>query len=78
MLLLTSHAVHFRAIYFEAVDTISSCIKQQFDQPEYKQYSKLETLLLKGAVCESREVNEELQHVRMMYTGDVDVDKLIV
>ena len=26
---------HFRAIYFEAVDTITSCIKQRFDQPGY-------------------------------------------
>ena len=37
---------HFRAIYFEAVDTVTGCIKQRFDQPGYKQYSILETLLL--------------------------------
>ena len=31
-------------------------------------------------MCESREVNEELQHVRTMYmyAGDVDVDKLVI
>ena len=33
---------NFRVIYFEAVDTMTGCIKQCFDQPGYKQYSMLE------------------------------------
>ena len=52
----------FRAIYFEAVDTVTSCIKQRFDQPGYKQYSILETLLLKAAI--SSEIEQELLKVK--------------
>ena len=40
---------YYRAIYFEALDTVVNCIKDRFDQEGYKIYSKLELLLLKMA-----------------------------
>ena len=40
---------HYRIIYFETIDLITSCIKSWFEQPGYKVYSSLEKLLLKSA-----------------------------
>ena len=36
---------HYRAIYFEALDTVIACIKERFEQ---ESYSKLEQLIIKG------------------------------
>ena len=38
---------HYRALYFEALDLITSCIPDRFDQPGYKTYGQVEALLLK-------------------------------
>ena len=35
---------YYKAIYYEAVDTITRCIKKRFDQPGYKKYCVLEAL----------------------------------
>ena len=67
---------HYRLIYFEAIDTITSCIKQRFDQPGYKQYSILEALLLKAT--RSSEIDRELQQVKEVYADDLDVEKLTI
>ena len=40
---------HYRVHYFEALDLLIACIKNRFDQPGYRVYSKLETLLLDAA-----------------------------
>ena len=32
---------HYRVIYFEALDLITSCISDRFDQPGYKTYGKV-------------------------------------
>ena len=50
----------YRAIYFEALDVVSG-IKECFDQPGYKLYSKLKDLLLKAA--NKQEHKEELKVV---------------
>ena len=42
----TTAEVHFRRIYFEALDLVLQCIGELFDQPGY---CKLECLLLKAA-----------------------------
>ena len=43
---------HYRAIYFEAFNLILSCIRDRFDQPGYRIFSKLEKLPLKAACGE--------------------------
>ena len=40
---------HYRKIYFEAVDHLISSLKERFNQPAFKVYANLETLLLKAA-----------------------------
>ena len=40
---------YYRAEYFEAIDLIVGGVKDHFDQPGYKVYSKLEKLLLNAA-----------------------------
>ena len=40
---------HYRVQFFEALDLLIACIKDRFDQPGYRVYSKLETLLLDAA-----------------------------
>ena len=50
----TVHATvekQYRVIYFEAVDLITSCVSDHFDQPGYKTYAKVQNLLLKAAIC---------------------------
>ena len=39
----------YRVQYFEALDLLIQCIKDRFDQPGYRIYSKLESLLLNAA-----------------------------
>ena len=47
---------HYRSIYYEPIDTVTSCVKKRFEQNDYRTYySKLESLLLcsaKGESCE--------------------------
>ncbi len=50
----TVHATvedQYRVIYFEALDLITSCIENRFDQPGYKTYKKVQELLLKACSC---------------------------
>ena len=47
---LDSVEKHYRSIYFEAIDTVISCIKKRFEQNDYTTYySKLESILLCSA-----------------------------
>ena len=39
---------HYKTIYFEAFDCVIACIKDRFDQPDYRRYVSLQNLLLKG------------------------------
>ena len=49
---------HYRAIYYEAIDTVTSCIKSRFGQNDYMTYySKLESLLLKSVKGNLNEKN---------------------
>ena len=61
---------HYRVIYFEALDLIVTCIENRFDQPDYKTYGKVETLLLKAAA--SKPHAEELQFLLSFYGSDFD------
>jgi len=42
---------HYRVIYFEALDLITSSIEDRFNQPGYKTYEKVQALLLKAAAA---------------------------
>ena len=58
---------HYRSIYYETIDTITSCIKDRFDHEGYCVYSKLENLLVKGKVSE-----DEIDEVMSFYKTDFD------
>ena len=62
---------HYRVAYFEALDLSVLCIEDHFNQPGYKTYCKVQTLLLKAAASEPYE--NELQFVLSFYGTDFDV-----
>ncbi len=62
--------IHYRIIYFEALDLITSCIEDRYNQPGFKTYEKVQTLLLKAAFKES--YDEEMQFVLYFYGSDFD------
>ncbi len=62
--------IHYRIIYFEALDLITSCIEDRYNQPGFKTYEKVQTLLLKAASKES--YDEEMQFVLYFYGSDFD------
>ena len=57
-------------IYFEALDLITHCIDERFNQPGYKTYTNIEALLLKAAAAQPYE--EELTFVFSFYGSDFD------
>ena len=40
---------YFRQIYFNAIDTVTACIKRRSDQPGYKIYDQVEQMLVNAA-----------------------------
>ena len=40
---------HYGWVYYEAIDLITTCINNRFDQPGYKIYCNIQDLLLKAA-----------------------------
>lgn len=67
---------HYRVFYFEALDLIIQCIDDHFNQPGYRVYSALETLLVKG--CKQIEHQDELNQVQKLYDNDINYDNLEV
>ena len=65
---------HYRSIYFEAIDTLVQCIMRRFDQPGFKVYRNLETLLLKGA--RGANFDAELSSVQNLYQNDFNIELL--
>ena len=39
---------HYRQIYLQALDTVTSCIKRRFDQPDFRKYVCLQEIFLKA------------------------------
>lgn len=66
--------LHYRAIFYEAIDLITTCIKLRFDQPGYRLYRNLEDLLVKAANKE--EHDEELEAVCRFDADDLNRDQL--
>ena len=65
---------HFKSVYFEAIDLIVNCIQNRFDQPGYRIYQSLETLLVKA--CKQEELQEHLDKVCDFYHDDFDKEML--
>ena len=61
---------HYRPQYFEAIDLITGCIKNRFDQPGYRVYFELQNLLLKAAY--GKPYSSELESVVKFYGTDLD------
>ena len=59
----------YRRIYFEALDLIVSSIEERFDQPSFKAYSNMESLL-KG-VLSSQDVSSQMDYMKENYADDV-------
>lgn len=66
----------YRRKYYAVLDTVVSCIKERFEQPDYEIYSSLEQLLVKAAMSKSYE--EEFVTVTTFYHDDIDGDLLSV
>ena len=49
---------YYQQHYFEAIDLIFNCIQDRFNQPGYKVYSTLESLLMKA--CKQEEFEDDL------------------
>ena len=59
----------YRRIYFEALDLIVSSIEERFDQPSFKAYSNMESLLI--GILSSQDVSSEMDYMKENYADDV-------
>ena len=60
---------YFRQSYYEAIDVVVGCIENRFDQPGYRIYSTLETLLVKA--CKQEEIAGKLEVILSFYNDDL-------
>ena len=67
---------YYRVIYYEALDSLITSLKERFNQPCVKAFENLESLLPKSLSNES--IANEIEYVKCVYKGDLDVDKLVV
>ena len=67
---------HYRLIYYEALDSLITSLKERFNQPCFKASENVESLLPKSLSNES--IANEIEYVKCVYKGDLDVDKLVV
>ena len=66
----------YRRKYYAVLDTVVSCIKERFEQPDYEIYSSLGKLLVKAAMAKS--YDEEFVTVTTFYRDDINSDLLSV
>ena len=66
---------HYRQIYYEALDLVTSSIEDRFNQPGYAVYQNLEELLIKAANKE--DYSSELAAAVSFYGDDLDESELI-
>ena len=67
---------YYRVIYYEALSSLITSLKERPDQHCFKGYENLESLLLKYLSNES--IAKEIEYVKCVYKGDLDVDQLNV
>ena len=65
---------HYRQIYFQALDTVTSCIRQRFDQPNFRKYVCLQEMFLKAVKDEPWE--SELDAVCSVFGSDFNKFRL--
>ena len=65
---------HFRMVYYEALDLVTTAITERFNQPGYKVYQNLEALVSK--VRKGEEHDEHLDYVCEFYVDDFDKNLL--
>ena len=64
----------YRQLYYEAIDLTVNTIQDRFDQPGYRIYNSLETLLLRA--CKQEDFEDILQKVCKFYKDDFDQEIL--
>ena len=67
---------YFRQSYYEAIDLVVGCTENHFDQPGYRIYRTLESLLLK--VCKQDDIADDLEAILSFYEDDLDNELLPV
>ena len=67
---------HYRGIYFEALDSLTTCLTDRFDQQDFETYSKCEQLLLNAV--NGQDYDKQLQDVCDFYGQDLDQSRLSV
>lgn len=61
----------YRRIYFEAIDLSVNAIKSRFEQPGFKAYAQMESLLMN--CLNGEDYAAELAFVESEYSGDIDL-----
>ena len=59
----------YRRIYFKAPELIVSPIEERFDQPSFKAYANMESLLI--GVLNSQDVSSQIDYMKESYADDV-------
>ena len=66
----------YRMIYYEALDLVTSCIKNRFDQQDYLVHSACERLLLKAV--NGGDFHEDINAVVEFYGSDFSRESLSI
>ena len=61
---------HFRVIYYQAIDSITSAIKDRFDQLSFQLFVNAEQFPVKAAMKQS--YTDEINEVINQFKGDID------
>lgn len=67
---------HYRRVFYEAIDTILSSLRERFNQPSFLVFENLESLLIKS--LNGEEVSDEMKFVHDTYGCDIDINDLSV
>ena len=67
---------YYRRIYFEAIDLTMNNIDQQFDQPSFDTYAKMESIFIK--TLNSQDKSDELKFMAKLYNESLQRGPLIL
>ena len=67
---------YYRVIYYQTLDSLITSLKERLVEPYFKAYENLESLLLKS--LSNKSIVNEIEYVKCVYKGDLDVDQLVV
>ena len=68
----------FRAYYFQCYDVVTNAIEKRFDQPDYKMYGNMETIVTSKSTADlfDEQVFTDGSSFRSLYADEIDMDKL--